>query len=309
MAVLAVLLGIAALIFLSLWLLSRRNLKNAVAELRRIRGGQTGRRLRLSSPDRQMEELIAEVNLLLEDSQRSELAHKKAEQQHRDEIANISHDLRTPLTSVIGYLQLMEQPACTPEERKEYLAVCESRARSLQDLLAGFYDLSRLEAGGYPLELEPVDPAGVLFQLAADYYMDLTDAGMEPVLEIPETLPPVCADRPALRRVFENLLQNAIKHGGERLVITSGREGDFLCIRFRNAAPGLSEEDCARLFDRFFTADRMRTGKGTGLGLAIVRALCRRMGGEASARLSGEELVIEVRLKLMPGARQPLPRP
>ena len=72
MAVLAVLLGIAALIFLSLWLLSRRNLKNAVAELRRIRGGQTGRRLRLSSPDRQMEELIAEVNLLLEDSQRSE---------------------------------------------------------------------------------------------------------------------------------------------------------------------------------------------------------------------------------------------
>ncbi len=300
MAVIAVLAGAAAVFFLSLWLLSRRNLKNAVEELRRIRGGQTGRRLRLSSPDRQMEALIAEVNLLLDDNRRSEQAHKKAEQQRRDEIANISHDLRTPLTSVIGYLQLMGQPACTATERKEYLAVCESRARSLQDLLTGFYDLSRLEADGYPLELEPVDPAGVLFQLAADYYMDLTDAGMEPVLDIPPVLPPVCADRPALRRVFENLLQNALKHGGEKLFIQSAQEGGFLCIRFRNAAPGLSGEDCARLFDRFFTADRMRTGKGTGLGLAIVRALCRRMGGEASARLAEGDLVIEVRLKLMP---------
>ena len=73
------------------------------------------------------------------------------------------------------------------------MQISENRAKSLQSLLSGFYDLSRLEAGGYPLELEPVDPAGVLFQLAADYYMDLTDAGMEPVLEIPETLPPVCA--------------------------------------------------------------------------------------------------------------------
>lgn len=295
MLILTVICGIAAAVFAVLWALSRKNLKNAVEELHRIRMGQTGRRLRLASPDRQMEALIAEVNHLLDDQQRAEQAHHQAEKERRDEIANISHDLRTPLTSILGYLQLLQQDSCTPAERKEYLQISENRAKSLQSLLSGFYDLSRLEAGGYRLELEPLDPAGILFQLAADYYADFLDAGMEPRLEIPQTLPVIFADRQGLSRVFQNLIQNALKHGGKILTISSREEPGWLAVCFSNPAPELSEEDCARLFDRFFTADRMRTGQNTGLGLAIVKALCEKMGGRVSARLESGVLTIETR--------------
>lgn len=289
---------LAAVLFAALWLLSRVNLKHAIEALRRYRDGQAGRRLRLSSPDRQMETLIAEINQILDDQQKAEQMHRQAEKQRRDEIANISHDLRTPLTSILGYLQLLEQPSCTPEEHREYLAICESRAHSLQELLSGFYDLSRLEAGGYPLELAAVEPAGLLFQLVADYYMDFVDAGMEPVLKIPQVLPEIYADRTALHRVFQNLIQNALKHGGKQLIIKSFQDQGALCISFQNSAPGLLEEDCGRLFDRFFTADKMRTGKGTGLGLAIVKALCQKMNGSVSAELYEGQLTIQTRFPL-----------
>lgn len=294
---LTVLLGITAVIFAALWFLSRINLKRAVEELRRIRAGQTGRRLRLSSPDQQLEALIAEVNHLLDDQQKAEQAHVQAEKERRDEIANISHDLRTPLTSILGYLQLLKQDSCTPSERQEYLQISENRAKSLQSLLSGFYDLSRLEAGGYPLELEPLDPAGILFQMAADYYGDFLDAGMEPVLLIPQTMPLIYADRQGITRVFQNLTQNALKHGGETLTISRREEGDTLAICFSNPAPELTKEDCARIFDRFFTADRMRTGQNTGLGLAIVKTLCQKMGGQVSASLENGVLTLETRWK------------
>lgn len=297
MLILTVLLGIIAVVFAVLWYLSRINLKHAVEELRRIRAGQTGRRLRLSSPDQRLEALIAEVNHLLDDQQRAEQAHRQSEKERRDEIANISHDLRTPLTSILGYLQLLKQDNCTPSERQEYLQISENRAKSLQALLSGFYDLSRLEAGGYPLEIEPLDPAGILFQMAADYYGDFLEAGMEPVLLIPQTMPLIYADRQGITRVFQNLTQNALKHGGETLTISRREEPDTLSICFANPAPELTKEDCARIFDRFFTADRMRTGQNTGLGLAIVKTLCQKMGGQVSASLENGVLTLETRWK------------
>lgn len=300
MKILTIILGAAALVFGALWLLSRRNLRQAVEELKRIRSGKTGRRLRLASPDKQMEALVAQVNHLLDEWQMAETAHRRAEKERRDEVANISHDLRTPLTSILGYLQLMQKPGVSPEEQMEYLAIAESRAKALQSLLSGFYDLSRLAAGGYPLEIEAVQPAGILFQLAADFYADFLEAGIEPRLDIPQVLPMIYADRPALARVFQNLIQNAVKHGARTLAITSAEKEGQLAISFTNEAPFLTENDCGQLFDRFFTADRMRTGQNTGLGLAIVRALCEKMGGSVTASLKGGMLTIETTWRRCP---------
>ena len=292
--------AIAAVIFAALYFRDRQNLKRAVQELREINASGSSRRLRISMPGREMEALAREVNRALDEKQLSEIAHRRVEKERRDEIANISHDLRTPLTSVLGYLQLAKAADCVPEERQEYLQIAESRAKALQNLLTGFYDLSRLGADGYPLEMEAVRPGEVLCQLAADYYGDFMAAGMEPRLELPENLPAVWADRGGLSRVFGNLMQNAVKHGGDTLWICGEQQGDILEISFRNAAPGLTLEDCRQLFDRFFTADRMRTGKNTGLGLAIVKALCEKMEGTVSADLSGGMLTISTRWKVYP---------
>lgn len=291
---------IAAVVFAALYFRDRQNLKQAAAELREINASGSSRRLRVSMPGREMEALAREVNRILDEKQLSEIAHRRMEKERRDEIANISHDLRTPLTSVLGYLQLAKAADCTPEERQEYLQIAESRAKALQSLLTGFYNLSRLGADGYPLEMGAVRPREILCQLVADYYADFTGAGVEPRLELPEDLPAVWADRGCMSRVFGNLMQNAVKHGGDTLWIHGEQQGDILEISFRNAAPGLVQEDCGQLFDRFFTADRMRTGKNTGLGLAIVKALCEKMEGAVSADLSEGMLTISTRWKVYP---------
>lgn len=291
--------ALAAVVFGVLYFWLRRSLKETAKALREIEDADASRRLRLPTPDRNMEELTRQVNRLLEEKQQAETAHRRAEQERRGEIANISHDLRTPLTSILGYLQLA-QGDCSPEERQEYLEVAESRAKALQTLLTGFYDLSRLGADGYPLKMEAVRPGEVLCQLAADYYADFTAAEVEPRMEIPSDLPAVWADPGGMTRVFGNLMQNAMKHGGRTLWIAGRRQGDGVVIDFRNEAPGLTQEECGRLFDRFFTADRMRTGKNTGLGLAIVKALCEKMEGTVSAQLAEGMLTISTRWRVYP---------
>ncbi len=296
-----VLLAGAAALFALLWGLQRRSLQQAARSLREIGSGEAGRRLRLETPGKTMEELVWEVNRILDEKQQAQIAYRRSEKERRDEIANISHDLRTPLTSILGYLQLAQTEDCTEEERKEYLRIAENRAHSLQTLLAGFYNLSRLGADGYPLKPEAVRAGEVLCQLAADYYGDFTAAGMEPSLQLPGDLPPVWADRNGMTRVFGNLMQNAIKHGSHTLFIRGRQVGDAVEILFSNEAPGLKEEDVRQLFDRFFTADRMRTGQNTGLGLAIVKALCEKMGGQVEASLSDGVLTFTTRWKVYPG--------
>lgn len=157
-----VLLAGAAALFALLWGLQRRSLQQVARSLREIGNGEAGRRLRLETPGKTMEELVWEVNRMLDEKQQAQIAYRRSEKERRDEIANISHDLRTPLTSILGYLQLAQTEDCTEEERKEYLRIAENRAHSLQTLLVGFYNLSRLGADGYPLKPEAVRAGEVL---------------------------------------------------------------------------------------------------------------------------------------------------
>lgn len=201
---------------LGLLLWSRRGsaLDRAARELREART-QPGKRLRLASPDRPVEELLAQINGLLEDREQETRALREQEESLRRQIANVSHDLRTPLTSILGYLQLLESERLTSQQRRHYLEIVSDRARVLQDLITAF----------------------------------------------------------------------------------------------SNDAPGLSPEDLSRVFERFYTADQMRTGQNTGLGLAIVKALAQRMGHTPFAELDDGTFTVGVRWKpLLPSSRE-APRP
>ena len=123
----------------------RRSLRSAARQLRALEENQSGARVRLAVPNGSAEALLDEVNRLLELRQADQSAYRQREKALRQQIANVSHDLRTPLTSILGYLQLLDDPGLAEEERKEYLSVVESRARALQSLITSFYDLSRLE--------------------------------------------------------------------------------------------------------------------------------------------------------------------
>ena len=159
-----------------------RALSQAASQLKEARN-QPGKRLRLAAPDRPVEELLAQINGLLEDRETETRQLREREESLRRQIANVSHDLRTPLTSILGYLQLLEGDL-KPEERSRYLQVVEERARVLQELITAFYDLSRIEGGEYPLEIQPVDLRRRLEPLLASFYEDFQQAGFQVEVEL-----------------------------------------------------------------------------------------------------------------------------
>ncbi len=254
---------------------------------RQLRSGRT--RVSMAAPNAAAEELLTAINALLALREREEGDYRRQEQAIRQQIANISHDLRTPLTSILGYLQLLEGEGLSPEERREYLSIVQGRARALQSMIVSFYDLSRLEGGEYPLSRERVDLYHVLSELVAEFYNDF--GGFDMTVE----LPAVTADPAGVLRVFTNLIRNALEHGRRRMSILLYQEGGEVVSVFANDAPGLTPEDVTHVFDRFFTADKMRTGQSTGLGLAIVKALVERMGHTVTAELEGDLFRVVVR--------------
>ena len=251
---------------------------------RQLRSGRP--RVSMAAPNAAAEELLTAINTLLDLREQEEGDYRRQERAIRQQIANISHDLRTPLTSILGYLQLLEGEGLTAEERREYLAIVQGRAKALQSMIVSFYDLSRLEGGEYPLSRERVDLYHVLSELVAEFYNDFE--GFDMTVGLREGLPSVTADPAGVLRVFTNLIRNAMEYGRSRMSILLYQEGDEVVSVFANDAPGLTPEDVEHVFDRFFTADKMRTGQSTGLGLAIVKALVERMGHTVSAELEGD---------------------
>ena len=272
-----------------------RNLKQAKDQLEHVKKGESKARITLQSPNRAAEELFLSMNQLLDLRNAESVAYRRQEHALRQQIANVSHDLRTPLTSILGYLQLLEGDDLDSEQRARYLQVVEGRARVLQELITAFYDLSRIEGGEYPLEIQPVDLRRRLEPLLASFYDDFQQAGFQVEVSLEDNLPPVPADPGGVTRVLTNLLNNALKHGSQHLSIRLSREGDVLVTAFSNDAPHLTQEDLPRVFERFYTADQMRTGQNTGLGLAIVKALAQRMGHTAFAQLEDGVFTVGVR--------------
>ncbi len=281
---------------LGLWVWTqRRALRGAAAQLEeQVRGDSTAR-VRMEVPNRSAEALLEQVNRLLELRRQDQSVWREREQSLRRQIANVSHDLRTPLTSILGYLQLLEDENLGEEERREYLAVVESRAKALQSLITGFYDLSRLEGGEFPLNREPVNLYASLSGLLAAFYGDFTEKGFDMTVELEEHLPPVLADSGGVLRVFTNLIRNALDHGRGKMTVKLYRDGDEVVSLFANDTDELTEEDLPHIFDRFFTSDKMRTGRNTGLGLAIVKALAEQMGCRVEADLRNGYFSISIR--------------
>ena len=257
-----------------------------------------GARVRMAAPNRAAEDLLSAVNRLLELREADEAEHRRQEHAIRQQISNISHDLRTPLTSILGYLQLLEGDSLTVEERREYLGIVRGRAKALQSLITSFYDLSRLEGGEYPLSREKVDLYHVLSELVAEFYNDFEQSGFDMTVELAPGLPAVTADPAGVLRVFTNLIRNALEHGQKRMSILLYRQEETVVSAFSNDAAGLTREDVEHVFDRFFTADKMRTGQSTGLGLAIVKALVGQMGHRVTAALDGEMFTVWVRWRI-----------
>ncbi|WIV12652.1 HAMP domain-containing sensor histidine kinase [Proteiniborus sp. MB09-C3] len=285
-------------IFAILYFLSMKEIKGITYQLDNINGTDTNSKILIYSPNKAIEKLAIEINKTLEEKQKSEIEHKRMDMELRQAIANMSHDLRTPLTSIMGYIQLIEDDSLSSNEKKEYTDIIKRRAKSLQTLISSFYDLSRLEAKEYKFELSSLNLKNILYDLMASFYKDFSSNNIEPVINVDEKAYLVIADENAVRRIFSNLIQNALKYGNSFVSISLKNHKDYVVTTFTNDAPDLSEEDASHLFERFFTVDRTRSRKSTGLGLAITKQLVEQMGHKIFVELCDSKLSIIIKWKV-----------
>lgn len=285
-------------IFITLYVFSKNQIKRITSQLSRINNTSTNSKILVSSSKMDIVDLVLEINKTLEEKQKSEIKHKKIDLELRQAIANMSHDLRTPLTSIIGYIQLIEEENISNEDRKEYTDIVKRRAESLQDLISSFYDLSRLESKEYKFELKAIQLNKIIYDQLALFYRDFVSKNIEPVIDADDAIPSIIADENAVKRIFSNIIQNALKYGNEYMEISLKQNENYIITTFTNGTTSLKEEDIGRIFERFFTADLTRTNKSTGLGLAITKELVEQMGHIISARLVDSKLSIVIKWKL-----------
>lgn len=293
--VIIVLIIITAGIIVIPYVLLRKEIDSIIAQLNKINSTSTNAKILLSSSDKQIKNLSLEINKALEKKQKTEAKYKKMDLELRQAIANISHDLRTPLTSIMGYIQLMEDRGISEAEKKQYIDIVKRRAEALQILIAGFYDLSRLESKEYKFELDSLNLSNIMCDLIASFYNDFLGKGVEPVIDIEDKAASIIGDENAVRRIFSNLIQNILKYGDGYVYISLKQENGYVVTAFKNDAPNLNDEDVKHLFERFFTADRTRSGKNTGLGLAITKELVEQMGHKISAAMVDGKLSIIIK--------------
>ena len=207
-------------------------------------------------------------------------------------IENISHDLRTPLTVILGYLKLLRQTEGRnrmDDETAETLTIIEQKAETLKTLVTQFYDYSRLNSGDYGLALGQVDVSRALREALMGNYQVLQQADLEIRAELPGHPVQVLGDETALDRIFLNLLQNAGRYAESFFHISMKEEGQTVLIRFVNDTNKLTEDDIPHLFDRFYMQDSARSQGGTGLGLTVAKSLAEQMKGELDVHVTEDE--------------------
>lgn len=279
-------LALAALCLLAYLLVLRHSLREAAEELDEKLRTDTNTLISISSGDRAMQSLVTHINRQLQALRRERLRLHSGNAELTAAVTNISHDLRTPLTALCGYLDLLEQEPQT-EAAARYLAVIRERTDAMRALTEELFRYSVLTATADELHTEPVCLNDVLEQSLAGFYGALSARGITPSVQLPEEKVIRPLDAAALRRVFDNILSNAAKYSDGDLTVTLSPDGK---VTFSNRASALSRVEAARLFDRFYTVDSARGS--TGLGLSIAKLLTEKLHGTISADYENETLRI-----------------
>lgn len=283
------------LILLILFIRLKRDINYITKQLKKNQATYTS--IRIKSMDKHVEQLANEINCLYDYAQQERVTLKKKEEYLRQSITHISHDLRTPLTSIKGYMQLMERDS-NKEEKKQYIEIIKKRTEHLQELVTTFYDLSRIEEQEYPFEYSMVHLGECLAQSILMYYEDFTSRGIEPSIEIEEDIPMIVADKQVVQRIFSNLISNIVKYGASPVSISLKQQDGVIVTTFCNYAPELKGEQVSSLFERFYSGDHTRGNRSSGLGLSIAKEFVEQLGHNIHATLENKMLCIQIQWHL-----------
>lgn len=285
--------------FSARFFLLSKDIKEATEDFKEIcENTETNCKLKFAYPDKNFENLLKEINEYLEKSQTDKIRYIRREKEIRQEIENISHDLRTPLTSIRGYLELMNDKTTTEKEKQEYISIVERRAKGLQNLIQTFYDLSQLEANEYKINIEVIDINKELREQLLVFYNDFEKNGINVEVDLCKEQAYVQGDKNAIERVFTNLIQNSIKYSKSDFKVSSEKKHEEIIIIFTNNIQGLEKDEVKFLFNRFYMKDTSRNNQSSGLGLTVAKLLVEAMGGDIKAEIEEDWIKFKVKFGL-----------
>ena len=279
-------LTLCVLTILIYLLILRHSIREVAEELEEKLRTDTNTLISISTGDSSVQLLASRINAQLQALRKERLKLQTGNDELTTAVTNISHDLRTPLTAICGYLDLLEQEPQS-EKSGRYLVVIRERTDAMRSLTEELFRYSVITATADELDMQAVRLNDILEQSLAGFYGALSARGITPEIRMPEAAVIRELDAAALRRIFDNILSNTVKYSGGDLAVSLLPNG---AVTFSNSAPSLSRVQAERLFDRFYTVETARNS--TGLGLSIAKLLTEKMGGTITAEYERGHLQI-----------------
>lgn len=253
--------------------------------------GNFNQRIRHQNHMKPLKILVIKINQIIERLQKINEDNKRSEESRKKMISNISHDLRTPLTSMLGYLELIledrnieDRNVLTEKKKEEYLNVVYNKGNYLYDLMEEFFQVSKLDSNDMRLEIKKVNISEIVRENVISFFNEIQKLDIQPEINIPDEDMYILGDEKALNRIFTNLIINALKHGMKATIIgvkLNYDEKNIFIDIYDNGA-GIPYNEINYVFDRLYTVEKSRSinAKGSGLGLTIVKKLIEALGGK-----------------------------
>lgn len=275
------LLGIVLYQQFAFWTGTQTKLREIHQKLNEIIDTDSGEMVMLFTENKELMELAAQINRLLENHLKVKADYRRSEIASKRMLSNISHDMKTPMTVILGYLEIMR---LNGETTQEMLVKTEQKAQSVMELINQFFTLAKLEAGDTDIELSRVDICEICRESILDFYEILTKADFQVDIGLPETPLYIQGNKEALQRILFNLISNVIRYGsdGKYLGVFLRVDKKSVYIDVVDKGQGIDKSFAESVFDRLFTMEdsRSRSIQGNGLGLTIAKDLALQLGGE-----------------------------
>lgn len=276
-----------------------KQVQNIADELKRILDENTDEKVMIFTEDKEIKHLLEQINRTLEDRQNANAGYRRSVLNTKRMLSNISHDLKTPLTVIIGYLEMLLMQETL---EKDMVRKVSHKANELKEQIDRFFTLAKLEAGDTVLTMSKINLNEYCRETIVDFYNILTEKEFEVNINIPDPSVFVYADPEALGRILYNLISNAVRYGdaGHYLGLTLRREDNFVFVDIIDHGKGIASSEIPRVFDRLYTLEdsRNREIQGNGLGLTIARSLAEKINGTLTLKsIQNEETIFTLKLQ------------
>ena len=260
-----------------------RRVKKQIAEMTDalvdVKNGNGNRRI-LSATNELTAPLAYEINEIVVSYESRLSIVRQTEETNRQLMTSLSHDVRTPLTTLIGYLDAVHKGLVTGKDRDDYIETARRKAHDLKEYIDVLFDWFKLNSDEFALEIQPVEAAELTRNILIDWIPIFEDKQVDYDIDIPEQPVRVRLDMDSYMRIINNLIQNVIAHShADKIKIALSKQGNHMELLLADNGVGIEKDDLKHIFERLYKCDKGRSEKGSGLGLSIVHQLVEKMGG------------------------------